>query len=180
VNHTPGEPKAPAEHGIEADRPRLPRDAFLAILVQAVDHTPGMEIGVTLHVSGVIISGLLCSITSFFEEQAEVIRRLGSVETAEARQGFAELYDWLADQTQTRPAIEPAEDGQAAETEEAGADLPDFIHLRAATVHAPGTDAVLPETLWRGRLDHVSGWSIGTFGPKPPPRSRAATERIFA
>jgi hypothetical protein len=124
-----------------------------------------MEIGVTLHVSGVIISGLLCSITSFFEEQAEVIRRLGSVENAEARQGFAELYDWHADQTQTQPAIEPAEDGQAAETEEAGADLPDFIHLRAASVHAPGTDAVLPETLWRGRLDHVSGWSIAPTGP---------------
>jgi len=179
MNHH-DEPQTPAERDAEADRHRLPQDAFLGILVQAVDHTPGWEIGVTLHVNGVIISGLLCSITSFFEEQAETIRRLGSAETAEARQGFAELFDWLADQTQTRPGTEQAEGDEDAETEEAGADLPEFIHLRAATVHAPGTDAVLPETLWRGRLDHVSGWSIGNFGPKPPPRSRPATERIFA
>jgi hypothetical protein len=89
-------------------------------------------------------------------------------------------FDWLADQTQTRPGPEQAEGDEAAETEEAGADLPEFIHLRAATVHAPGTDAVLPETLWRGRLDHVSGWSVGNLGLKPPPRSRAATERVFA
>jgi hypothetical protein len=179
MNHN-DEPQTPAEHDVEADRHRLPQDAFLAILVQAVDHTPGWEVGVTLHVNGVIISGLLCSMTSFFEEQAEMIRRLGSAETAEARQGFAELFDWLADQTQTPPGAEHAEGGEAAETGASGADLPEFIHLRAATVHAPGTDAVLPETLWRGRLDHVSGWSIGNFGPKPPPRSRAATERIFA
>jgi hypothetical protein len=179
MNHN-DEPQTPAKQDAEADRQRLSKDAFLAILVQAVDHKPGWEIGVTLHVNGVIISGLLCSVTSFFEEQAEMIRRLGSAETAEAREGFARVFDWLADQTQTRPGTEQAEGDEAAETEEAGAYLPEFIHLRAATVHAPGTDAVLPENLWRGRLDHVSGWSVGNLGPKPPPRSRAATERVFA
>jgi hypothetical protein len=172
------EPQAPIEQKVGADEHRLPQDPFLAILVQAVDHTPGWEFGVTLHVNGVIVSGLLCSITTFFEEQAEMIRRLGSAETVEARQGFAEIFDYLAEQT--RPGGEQADGGETAETETAGRNLPEFIHLRAATVHAPGTDAVLPETLWRGRLDHVSGWSIGNFGPKPPPRRTAATERVFA
>lgn len=172
------EPQTPIEPEVGTDGYRLPQDPFLAILVQAIDHTPGWEFGVTLHVNGVIISGLLCSITTFFEEQAEMIRRLGSAETAEARLGFAEIFDQLAEQT--RPGTEQGDGVETAQTEAAGRDLPEFIHLRAATVHAPGTDAVLPETLWRGRLDHVSGWSIGNFGPKPPPRNTAATERVFA
>ncbi len=168
--------QTPAEEDAKADGHREPKDPFLAILVKTINESPDWEIGVTLHVNGVIISGLLCSMTSFFEEQAEMIRQLGSVETTEARQGFAEVFDWLAEQAQARPDSEHTEGDEAAETEATEVDLPGFIHLRAATVHAPGADATLPETLWRGRLDHVSGWSIGNFGPKPPPRIRATAE----
>ncbi|HTS97026.1 MAG TPA: hypothetical protein VMI33_10430 [Streptosporangiaceae bacterium] len=167
------EPQMIAMQGKEADRRQPPKDPFLAVLVKAVNGAPGWEFGVTLHVNGLIISGLLCSMTSFFEEQAELFRQLGSAETAEARQGFAEVFDALAEQSQSQPGIEHANGDQAVASDAPETDLPSFIHLRAATVHAPGTDAVLPETLWRGRLDHVSGWSIGNFGPKPPPRSRA-------
>jgi hypothetical protein len=174
------EPRTPAEQDAEAGRDRLSQDPFLAILVQAINQNSGWEFGVTLHVNGVIISGLLCSMTSFFEEQAEMIRRLGSADSAEARQGFAEIFDWLAEQTRTQASGEQTGGDEAVKTGTAAADLPEFIHLRAATVHAPGTDAVLPETLWRGRLDHVSGWSIGNFGPKPPPRSDATAEPMFA
>lgn len=110
--------------------------------MKAVNEIPGGEFGVTLHVNGVIISGLLCSMTSFFEEQAEMIRQLGSPDTAEALQGFAKTFDWLAEQTQSQTDIEHAEGDETAASDTAGADLPGFIHLRAATVHAPGTNAV--------------------------------------
>ena len=166
------QPTTAAEHGKEPDSHHQPTDPFLAILVQAINHTPGWEIGVILHVNGVTISGMLCSMTSFFREQAEIIRQTGSPETAEVRASFAKTFDWLAEETEPRSAAEPAEsDGTGTD----GEDLPQFIHLRAATVHAPGADAPLPEILWRGRLGHVSGWSIGNFGPKPPPRSEYAT-----
>jgi hypothetical protein len=36
-----------------------------------------------------------------------------------------------------------------------------YIHLRDATVFAPGAQPTLAKTLWRGRLSHVSGWSLG-------------------
>jgi hypothetical protein len=165
-----GEPQTPAEHGAKVEGRRPAKDPLLAILVKSIDSL-GAEISVTLHVNGVIISGMMCSIKSFFEEQAEMIRQLAPAGDG----GFAEAFDWLAGQIEAQPSTEHAgEDAEATEIEAAGADLPDFIHLRAASVHAPGTTAVLPETLWRGRLEHVSGWSIGTFGPKPPPRSGTA------
>jgi hypothetical protein len=99
--------------------------------------------------------------TSFFEEQAELIRQLGSAETAETRYEFAKLFDWLAEQTtQARPKAEPGDGDEDAATEAAAEDLPEFIHLRAATVHAPGTahlcrrssGAVALTTLAAGRL----------------------------
>lgn len=102
-----------AKRGTETDGRQPPKDPFLAILVKAVNEAPSWEFGVTLHVNGLIISGLLCSMTSFFEEQAELIRQLGSAETAEARRGFAEIFDWLAEQSQSQPDIERADDDEA-------------------------------------------------------------------
>jgi hypothetical protein len=163
-----------AERGAGTDGSSPSNDPFLAVLVQTVNEHPGWEIGVTLHVNGVIISGLMCSMPSFFEELAEMLRETGSADSAESRNEFAKIFDWLSEDSRVGPRDDQTEDDDMDQTESAASDLPAFIHLRAATVHAPGTDAVLPETLWRGRLDHVSGWSIGNFGPKPPPHSAAA------
>jgi hypothetical protein len=38
-----------------------------------------------------------------------------------------------------------------------------FVHLRDAQVFTSGDDRPLPKTLWRGRLSHVSAWSIGSY-----------------
>jgi hypothetical protein len=156
------------EQDAETDGGHLPKDPFLAILVQGVDKHPGFELGVTLHVNGVIISGVMCSMPSYFAEQADIIRQIGSASDAENREGFAKMFDWLSEESRARPRDTQADDGEANEAEQNASDLPAFIHLRAATVHAPGTNAVLPATLWRGRLDHVSGWSIGNFVLEPP------------
>lgn len=138
------------------------KDGLLANLVNGVNQFPGFEMGITLHVNGLIISGMLCSTVSFLKEQAELIRRIGSPNTQE----FADIFGSFAEAALPQDADQDGDDGQEPATEEQR--LPDFIHLRAATVHAPGTSTVLPETLWRGQLDHVSGWSIGTFGIKSP------------
>jgi hypothetical protein len=59
-----------------------------------------------------------------------------------------------------RPAPETETGGE--DDHEAG-ELPGFIHLRDARVFAADGQSELPGTLWRGRLDQVSDWSIGTF-----------------
>jgi hypothetical protein len=86
------------------------------------------------------------------------------------------MYDFLSEHALGQSGRYQAKDGEVDEAEAAESDLPEFIHLRAATVHAPGTDAVPPETLWRGRLEHVSGWSIGNFGRKLPRNNGWAAE----
>jgi hypothetical protein len=154
----------------KSDGPSPSNDSFLALLVKAVNSNPGGEIGITISVNGLIISGLVCSITTYFEEQAELIRRLGSAENE-----LAKLFDWLAEQSQIHADVELAEGEDGTGADAAVGTLPDFIHMRAATVHAPGTNLSLPPVLWRGRLEHVSGWSIGNFSPKPQPHDRTAS-----
>ena len=161
------EPQTSADKVVTVSNPRPPKDTLLALLVQGVDKYPGDgAIGITLHVNGVIISGLLCSMTSFFEKQAEFIRRTVTPEGEGG--GFADIFDWLAKESRSQPPDAQTEGSEDDETETAKDDLPGFIHLRAATVWAPRANGDLPETLWRGRLDHVSGWSIGTFGHESP------------
>jgi hypothetical protein len=41
-----------------------------------------------------------------------------------------------------------------------------FIHLKDAYAYAPGAKPLLIG-LWRGRLGHVSGWSVGSYGSQP-------------
>lgn len=166
----------PAEQDATTTTSQAPRDPFLALLVRFMNGHPGNEMGVTLHVNGVIISGMMCSMSSFFDEQADVIRRSSSGRSAEDIEDFAKAFDWLSEQSLTQSGDDQAKDGEVDETEAAESDLPEFIHLRAATVHAPGTDAVLPETLWRGRLEHVSGWTLGNFGRKLPRNNGSAAE----
>ena len=119
------------------------KDVFLALIVQGINQTKS-EMGLTLHVNGLVVSGVLCSMTTYALEQADMLRRHGVP-------GFAEVFDTLADGQ-----------GEATAADEAGG-LPDFIHLKDATVYAPGSGTSLPKTLWRGRLGHVSGWSVGSY-----------------
>ena len=51
----------------------------------------------------------------------------------------------------------------SADEEQGELGFTDFIHLRAARVFTSGSDQPLPETLWRGRLSHVSAWSLGAL-----------------
>lgn len=135
-------------------------DVILRILVGLVNDSKDIEMGVTLHVSGIIVSGVLISHETYWEAFRVVMRENGSPDTQAARQTFADAF--------TAGIMGKDLDGNrepAAEDEEAGhAEPPNHIHLRDAVVWAPGVEPTLPRTLWRGRLSHVSAWSIGTFG----------------
>lgn len=136
---------------------------MLRALVNLTNHN-GLEIGLTLHVSGIIVSGTLISFGTYLKSVAEFVRELRTPGSDVGAEAFAVAFDHLSDQYQAGIAeIDPgvSEDEDAEPGEESSEP---YIHLRNAVVWAPGTQPTLPKTLWRGRLSHVSAWSIGTFG----------------
>jgi hypothetical protein len=131
-------------------------DLVLGALVASVGRIDGLEIGITLHVSGVIVSGLMISAASFFDHVGKQIAESGTAAEAADRAEFGSIFTGIADLIR---------EGAEGDDEDGGA-VPAYIHLRAATVHAPGAGDCLPAALWRGRTAHVSGWSIGNYGSK--------------
>lgn len=138
-------------------------DRCLLTLVNIVDMDGELEIGMTLHVSGVIVSGLLISAQRYFELLNEAIQPGGSQESAWLREA---LGDALTDFSEPYGAYEF---NAVTEAEQAALELflTSYIHMRNAEVHAPGGPGHLAPALWRGRLSHVSGWSLGVLGSRP-------------
>jgi hypothetical protein len=128
-------------------------DVLLSVLVRTTDAMPGSEIGITLYVAGTIVTGQIIAVSDYYAELgADVAGAAGSAETADSRSAVADGFTELA--AEMRP--------------DSGAPLADqpppaFIHLRGARVVSHSGALTLPPTLWRGRLDHVSGWSLGTL-----------------
>jgi hypothetical protein len=125
-------------------------DPILAALTGAVSSSALSELSLTLYVSGTVISGTLVSGRRFFELMGDWL----------AAEGAQDLADSIA-----RPIAEmfSGPDAEPPDEEQGELGFSDFIHLRAAQVFTSGSDRPLPETLWRGRLSHVSGWSLGTM-----------------
>ncbi len=146
-DHDPGDsPSFAAPEAVEEIH--AAPDPLLAILVEAANKFDA-DIGLTLYVSGTVISGILVSGKRFFELMADWL-------TAEGAQGLADSLARPIAEMFSTPSTEPGD--------EEPADLSAvYIHLREARVFASGSDKPLPETLWRGRLSHVSGWSLGTM-----------------
>jgi hypothetical protein len=142
------------------DRPTAAEpDPALTALVRAVDNVShGFEVSVTLHVCGVLVCGLMISGRTYFELLQDVLRQADADFLSGWTDAFADRF----------PAGVSHEDAAGNDAPPSKEPPTGFVHLRAATVHAPGATP-LPDMLWRGRLAHVSGWSIGTYTEKPPP-----------
>jgi hypothetical protein len=132
--------------------PHEGEDWFLQTIVAYAN--VGFEIGLTLMVGGLTVSGVLISGKKYFEELGESVRAAKSQSPemmntlAETWSSFSRIYekpegasdDWL---------LPPAS----------------YIHLRSAYVFAPGAGH-LPTgkgTLWRGRVAAVDGFAIGNL-----------------
>lgn len=119
-------------------------------------NTSSFSCGLVLTVQGQVISGMLMSAKDYFNGIADAavagLPEDTSEELREAyRQDFAGLY------------FEP-------EPDETGAiPPPGFIHLREARVYSPtGHRMPNPGMLWRGKINAVSGWSLGMLTPTNP------------
>jgi hypothetical protein len=138
-------------------------DYALAALVGVVNSLGSVEIGVTLYTGGGIVSGLLISGRSYFDR----INQLLSDSRGEVAAAFGSgLFGRIADDYREK---ETANRDDAEERNPDDEPPVGFIHLRAATVHAPGVGQPIEQGLWRGRMTAVSGWSLGNFEMKPPP-----------
>jgi hypothetical protein len=139
-------------------------DVILRVLVGLVNDSKDIEMGVTLHVSGTIVCGMLVSYETYWSAFRELVRETGSPETQAVREGFADAFTEFLLGAGIGPGAEQGDLAGEEDDEAAASALPNYIHLRDAVVRAPGVEPTLAKTLWRGRLSHVSAWSIGTFG----------------
>ncbi|MBB3010617.1 gas vesicle accessory protein GvpU [Cupriavidus alkaliphilus] len=107
----------------------------------------GMEMGVTLMLSGTVVTGTLISGKTYFEEFgalfADGFSDMNEEQKATIRQAMsvpADLY------TPDRASVPIS-----------------FIHLRNAKVRTPSGSMPADGTLWRGRLTEVSGFFLGSL-----------------
>jgi len=126
-------------------------DWFLQNLV-SFSNDWGIEMGITLQVSGVLVSGTLISGAKYFDEFAEQFSG-GFKEESELRVSFYKLissykniYEVESQEANNRPA-------------------PEYIHLKNTKFFQPGQKAIPTNNgvLWRGRIREVGGFTLGSF-----------------
>ena len=125
-------------------------DWFLQELIDFVNLSEGNEIGVTLHIEGSIVTGNLINAKRWFVDLARHLGDAG-VNAAVSKwiEEFGEVY--------VKRDEAPEEDRLP----------PVYLHLsNARTVGTSGDSVPTDEGVyWRGRVNAVSGFNLGTLGP---------------
>lgn len=130
-------------------------DWFLAWIIDLAER--GIELGVTLSVEGLLISGNLIGGRKYFEALGDSIRKANFGAAVEAD---SEFQTNMANNFAGWKEIYP-------KSEDIGSDHvpnPSFIHLEHAQIvlgNTPVTSNV--GALWRGKLSSVSGFTLGTI-----------------
>jgi len=153
--------KSEAELGREARDTIFPFDPQLLNLVMLINLMEETEIGVTLHVRGSVVSGMLISARRFFKYLVEGLdESTRQNDRPELGESFADFY---------RPTLEFFEAEHARYRDDNKfPDSPRHLHLRHAQTYVTGSEPLGP-LLWRGRLASVDAWTIGNFGTIPHP-----------
>lgn len=140
----------------------FPFDPSLEGLVMFINLLDSTEIGVTLHVKGMVVSGLLISAHSFFNLMVKELDQAAddspNPEISGARI-FANFY---------RSSLETH---QRARDEYLSSEKlpprPHHLHLRQAKSFTLGDPLV--QSTWRCRITEIDAWSLGHFGEHIPP-----------
>jgi len=116
-------------------------DWVLQALIRLANNA-GIEFGITLHLSGMVVAGTVVSGKAFFESIRDDIPQSDAAAVA-----FATAFDdWSGMYPTSNDAADPV-----------------YIHLRDARVWSPAGEAQLPGTYWRGRVSEISGWTYGAL-----------------
>lgn len=125
-------------------------DNFLQTLVLLAD--AGIEIGVTLTVSGFLVSGIIVGGKRYFEEHlvSNLVNNMPE-DTRETMRAYFKRFGKVYD-----PLQEDSNEEESVTT---------FIHLREARFfHPAGNPTPNNRTVWwRGRLSEIGGFCIGTI-----------------
>lgn len=142
-------PQEPGEDQA-APSPAPDTDWFLQVLVgDANERGEGLQ--VTLLLGGTIVTGVLASKTSYFENFADELEQSFAA-PSEAASAYVDNFRGIAREYAARG--------------ETLASPPRFIHLRDASIIVPG-QAPIPENRkvwWRGRIAEVDGFMLGVLG----------------
>lgn len=112
-----------------------------------------IEIGITLYVGGLIITGNMVSSTAYFQGLAQGMAVADAPETI--RNAFQGLFEELSDLPQ------PSDEELTSEKNKP----PKYVHLKNAKSFL-ANGSMLPArngVWWRGRLSEVDGFAFGTY-----------------
>lgn len=158
------EPKAPNAEKGEGNKPEVVypfggMDPFLATHVKFINKR-GYEVGITLNVGGLLITGLLASgreyYKTFGEQYAGGLRRSGVDESI--AKSMQETFESMG----TRFYGASSEDKGELDNEPIA-----FIHIKNARIYS-GSQIVASVDWWRGRLAAVDGFILGEITQKQP------------
>lgn len=160
-------PESQGEHRVPpATTDERPADPLLRLLV-SVANEHGVHLSVTLSVGGMLVSGMLVGNSHYFEGISTMLR------TASADEQMSRVRDVIADSfgkvgEQLRPRQASTDAAESANSERGPS--PSHIHLRDARFYGgPGNLVPLLNNeegaWWRGRLEAVDGWFLGSFPP---------------
>ena len=140
------------------------------VLTHLVSLANGSDLGfsLTLTVDGQTITGRLISSKKWFEIQAERLREATGAQ--EEQIGLHSIFESWADATgkynaEVKQVQEALEDIELPDRYRSALDETEtpigFIHLADARIDGANGFQPAAGMPWRGRLEHVSGWSIG-------------------
>jgi hypothetical protein len=143
-------------------QPLPPADFVLQAIVALTNNT-AIELGITLCVGGIVVSGQLTSGKRYFEGIAsEALQASGPADQAVVRQAIS---DYLGNFGKVIYGRAESEEQLGIEGDEAIKRVPGFIHLRDARFfHNSGQPMPANRGIWwRGRLSAVDGFSLGAM-----------------
>lgn len=125
-------------------------DWFLQKLVNYANDF-GLEFGITLQVSGMLVSGTIIGGKKYFDEfSASFTSELHEQAIADAFSDLFNSYKRVYEvSSEERDSLPP----------------PEYVHIKNARFYQPGQKGMPTDTalLWRGRLREVGGFSLGSF-----------------
>ncbi len=154
------EKQADSARGLASSISEEQSDWWLAELVDLVNRTP-LSFGITINVSGVLVSGLLVGGKEYFEGASRTVSEAFPAE-GELQELVRRLLAMPASLYGAPHENEIPQEGPAEENQERP--LPGFIHLKNARFWTPARPVPFSQQRgiwWRGRLQAVDGFIFG-------------------
>lgn len=155
-NVEPADQAAEVAETAEVVAYKADRDWFLQDVIRLANL--GLGIGITVIAEGAVISGTLIGGKQFFDELAAEIGK-----ASYAGDDGSEVLKVIGDSWAAHGLRYVKPEGASDDWAVAA---PTFIHLKNARIYSPGQGGMPSNggVLWRGKLNAISGFSIGSFG----------------